>query len=249
MTPKEKALERVRKLIALAEDSAATEGEIENAMKFAQKLMSEHDIEFADVELSPDDITEIEQEFSPANGERKYWLQDLLNIISESQNCTVVKFQKANPERTKLIEYFRIFGTKTEVKISQEMYIKMIPIIRNLVSSFYKEKCNRDLKHQAEFRLPLTIPNKGKFFNDYIDGFLHGLRSKCLVNKKQLIKEDESGKYGLIVVKKDALVQSYVTSNYKIKMGSANKKRNGVDAETFIKGFQDGKTEHSNKIA
>lgn len=248
MTPKEKALERVRKLIALSEDTAASQGEIENALKFAQKLMAEYEIEFADIDLAPEDITEIEQDFFPANNERKYWLQDLLNVITESQNCSIVLFKKRG-SNGKEIEYFRIFGTKNEVKISQEMYLKMIPIIRNLVSAAYKKRCNEDLAYQMKMKLPLDVQNKGKFFNDYIDGFLKGLRLKCIVNKKEIIKTDESGKYGLIVVKKEELTEKYINSNYSIKTGRANKKRNEVDMDTFIKGFKDGKTEHSNKIA
>lgn len=42
--------DRIRKLLNLAENDAATEGEIENAMRFAQRLMAEHCLTEADVQ-------------------------------------------------------------------------------------------------------------------------------------------------------------------------------------------------------
>lgn len=41
---KERVIERIRKLLTLAGDTSATQGEIENAMRFAQRLMAEHEI-------------------------------------------------------------------------------------------------------------------------------------------------------------------------------------------------------------
>lgn len=63
---------RIRKLLKLAEDGSATDGEIENAMAFASKLMDEHHVRREDVEAS-DDATvmpEMDQTAAPAHGSK-----------------------------------------------------------------------------------------------------------------------------------------------------------------------------------
>jgi hypothetical protein len=46
--------DRIRKLLNLAENDGASEGEIENAMRFAQRLMAEHHLDEADIDRNPD---------------------------------------------------------------------------------------------------------------------------------------------------------------------------------------------------
>lgn len=47
---RERVVERVRKCFKLGNDAAATRGEIENALKFAEQLMAEYEIEMHEVE-------------------------------------------------------------------------------------------------------------------------------------------------------------------------------------------------------
>lgn len=260
MTAREKTLEKIRKLLTLAEDPGAAEGEIENAMNAAQKLMSQHDIDLEDVELSPEDLTEDDEIlFSPKQGEMKNWTWTLMDIIADSQNCQVVRNKKIiHDENGRILfdkksnivyEYkFRIFGTKMEVKLVKEIYLRTIPIIRKLANKRYQEKSKNDVDFQLEFGLPLKAPNKGKFFNDYIEGFLQGLRKKLSENKKQIIKDDESGKYGLILVRKSDLIKKQIeTSIPRVKAVKTTRERD-IDYETFIQGKRDGETEHEKRI-
>ena len=78
-----KALEKIRKMLALANDAGAQEGEIENALKFAQKLMAKFSIDEDEVNLSSDDISSdlIKNEYLKT--EQKYWQGTLLNIIAK----------------------------------------------------------------------------------------------------------------------------------------------------------------------
>ncbi len=49
-TDNEKVLDKVRKLLALANNEAASEGERDNAMRMAHKLLTMHQLEMADVD-------------------------------------------------------------------------------------------------------------------------------------------------------------------------------------------------------
>lgn len=256
MNEKEKALERIRKMLTLAEDPAASEGEVENALKMAQSLMAKYDIEYSDVDLSPEDITMIEQEYNPKNNERKYWLWDLLCVIGSSYNCEVLKSRRivniegaVFPQKTWYRqEYFKIFGTKEDVKLIKEIFSRVVPIIRNLAVKRFKEKSNEMVNLQLALGLPINTPNKGKFFNDYIDGFIHGLDLKLAKQKQQLVKEDSSGKYGLILVKKGDLVERFMKeTNPKIKSAKSTKVRD-INYQTYLQGKKDGETEHEKQI-
>lgn len=57
----DRAKETVRKLLAVANDSAASEAEIENAMKHAARLIDQHQIDRAELEAKTDGTAQAEQ--------------------------------------------------------------------------------------------------------------------------------------------------------------------------------------------
>jgi hypothetical protein len=246
MDQKEKALDKIRKLLALADNNAASEGEIENALKAAQNLMSKFDLDMSDVEVCEADLGWEDQDYNPKNNERKYWLWDLLEVIAKSQNCRSIK--KKRVVNDKLQEYFRVFGTKMEVKVTTEIFKITVPIIRNISNKRYREKSNNVVDMQLAYGLPINPPNKGKFFNDYVDGFLYGLHLKLEENKEKNIQEDETGKYGLIIVKKTDLIKDFVQENTKNLKDVKTSRERDVDVHVWLKGVQDGKTEHEKML-
>lgn len=259
MTPKEKALDKIRKLLTLAEDPAASEGEIENALKAAQTLMAKYELEADEIDLSPEDLIEDKEfDFVSKQGELKNWTWDLFHIICKSQNCELLVSKRiVLDEKNKIIwiknkikyqDYFRIFGTKTEVSLSKEIYLKTVIIIRNIANKRYRKYANDKVTEQLFYGLPLNLPNKSKYINDYIPGFLQGLDLKLRNNKKQILIEDTSGKYGLILVKKTDLIKSFLNEKVKkidkVKTG----KEREIDFIVFNQGVKDGQAEHSSLI-
>jgi hypothetical protein len=247
MDKKEQILEKVRKLLALAEDPAAHEGEIENALKAAQNLMSKYDLDMDEVLVSPSDISYEEQEYNYKRGERVLWTWDLLEIIARSQNCKTIKRFKIGKDK-ELETYFEVFGTKLEVKISKQIYAITVPIVRNLAKKRHREKSNKVIDEQIVLGLPINPPNAGKFFNDYVDGFMSGLQDKLNTNKQSNILEDKTGKYGLIVIRKDELVKSYIDFKYPKVKTAKEKAGREIDFETWLLGQQDGKANHNNLL-
>ena len=49
---KSNIIEKVRKLMNLCNDSSATQGEIENALMFAQRLMIKHNIDMVNIGIN-----------------------------------------------------------------------------------------------------------------------------------------------------------------------------------------------------
>lgn len=66
-----KILDKIRKLMTLAKDDAASEGEIENAMKMAKTLMMKHNISEKSIDIDID-ISDINEHIIEA-GHGKYY--------------------------------------------------------------------------------------------------------------------------------------------------------------------------------
>jgi hypothetical protein len=254
---REKALGKIRKMMALANDPSASEGEVENALKFSQKLMAEFNIENDEVELSQDDIDIIETPNSYTNLERKYWFWDLLSVIAESNDCSVLQSQKVkdfkdvnrkDTGKEKFYDvYYKIIGTRNDRVLTKELFEMSVPIIRNLADRRFKEL---QLKHKENPLMAILepLPTKRFFVASYIDGFVRGLDFKLKQNKHEIKKEDETGKFGLMIVKKDALVQGFINNMGKKIKEAKTTTATGFDQNAFRMGIEDGKENTSKKL-
>ncbi len=72
----EKVIQKLKKLLALAEDNGATESEAETAMRLAQELLVKHNLSMEDLQGSENDtniIESIEDESSPSQWKHMIW--------------------------------------------------------------------------------------------------------------------------------------------------------------------------------
>lgn len=252
---REKALEKVRKILSLANDESASEGEIENALKFAQKIMADFNIEQDEVDLSPDDIDiELVDNDQIPNGERKYWFWDLLDVIGSAMNCRIIRankldefFDKEGYKRYRTKKYYKIIGTREDRILVKEMFEFTVPLIRNLYQIRYKEMIEKQLNQEGDY-LFITPPTKKFFIASYIEGFIQGLGQKLLQQKQEIIKSDYTGKFELIVVKKDDLIQDYIDRTVKNLKKASSTSARSVDGQAFRMGIEDGKDDGQKKI-
>lgn len=77
----ERLLERIKKMFTLANDPGAAEGEAENAMRMANKLLEKHNLNIADLHTS--DAVTIKFE----DGVRNVWVKHLYNCIAPVYSC------------------------------------------------------------------------------------------------------------------------------------------------------------------
>lgn len=225
-----KILEKIRNLLAKTVDNGATESEMEEALKIAQRLMIKYNIDQSDIIMSVNDISETLIKNAFKHGEAKFWIWELLRIIGDGYNCTILRKGYTN-------NYFwKIVGFDQDRKMVVNMYETCLPIIRNLIKKRYEESGK--------------YTSKGIFTRSYIDGFLQGLNMKLQRDKEEYLKFEDKSKYDLIVIKKDDLINDWIdrSQNGKpLKQASSNPREREVDENALYKGFQDGREENLNQ--
>lgn len=85
----EKILSRVRKMLALANDSAATEGERDNALRMAHNLLTKHNLDMEDVSQAARDADDPRGVYS-MDGWGIPWCRSIRNIIAKLFMCKYV---------------------------------------------------------------------------------------------------------------------------------------------------------------
>jgi hypothetical protein len=85
MTPREKALEKIAKLRALAADDGATEGEVANAIDHIRILMEDYDLTEEDV-----DVAGLRIEGVDLGRSRRQLVDNLVQMIAMTCGCTAV---------------------------------------------------------------------------------------------------------------------------------------------------------------
>lgn len=243
---REKALEKIRKMYALANDAGASEGEIENALKFAQSLMAKFNIEEGEVDLSPDDIDIEVQDNDRLQCERKYWSWDLLLVIGRANDCDVLKSKRLD-KNLNWVDYYKIIGTKADRLLTRELFNLTVPLIRSLYAKRYLER-KRYLKENPMEAFLDPLPVRHFFVASYIVGFIKGLDLKLKQNKIVIEAEDKTGKYGLMVITKDALIKDFIDGNIKLGKPANSTSSNQLDATAYELGEEDGKDNYNKKL-
>lgn len=216
---KSAAIEKVRKLMEFSTENGATEGEIENALKLAQRLMMKFSLEQGDIGMTELDVAETEVTSTWKDGmEAKSFEQHLLGVLASPNNCTIIKTTSGK------IHYYRIIGFQQDREAVFMAYNSVLVQIRNLVKTRYKESD----KSLSLFR----------FTTSYQMGFLQGLKAKLKSDREEYLKLEDKAAYGLIIVKKDALVSNYIKDNMNVR--TSNSKGITVDGATYQKGKADG---------
>lgn len=213
-------IEKVRKLLSLSQDGSATQGEIENALMFAQRLMIKHNIDQGEVYMSELDVEELRIEDECKNGESKTMYFSLLDVIAKANNCRCLRSGYTGHY------FYRIIGFYEDRVIAFETFNKVLPILRNLTKSRYL-KSDRSI-------------GRSTFMKSYQSGFISGLKNKLDADKKEFLKlEDDDKAYQLIVVKKDDLIKNWMTEKF-TKIKTAKTGGSNLDGGAFRLGRQDG---------
>lgn len=247
MNKENKILEKIRKLFQITIENGSTEGEVENALKMAQQLMMRHNIDENEIILSPldIDITYVENQYK--SNEPKYWFWDLLITIGKCYSCEVTKITKQNKA------VYKIIGMNTDREIVKEIFDKILPILRNLNNIRYKEYVAKKMNelgiqkrdYPAAFLVKHKhIISKQVFTGSYIKGFLLGLSSRLKKDAEDFLKLDsDKEKWGLIVIKKDDLINDYLKElNPKtVKMRG----QKDFNIEAYLLGTEDGLEENT----
>lgn len=229
----EQVKDTVRKLLNLAKNDAAYEGEIENAVKFAQKLMAQHNLSEKDL-IEKSVSREMAKAYAWGNGRKLVtWEINLGGFVRDLVGTVVAAIdKKVMPRRSELgtIQYnedgeavegqsIMFFGVPEEVFMCKSLYENLALTIATMAR----------MKHGTALR------KEGK---EYSDGFIYGLYDKLQKAKdteKALVQQTNA----LVVRKLDMVKMEY---NKKYGQGKPTNLQNRIKRTGA---FDDGRVDGS----
>lgn len=272
-TVDKKTLEKIRKLLAKAKDSASSEAEVEIFMKKARELMMKNQLEEGDIDIHPADInkdTVFSELWKAFKYKHKNFEWELIDTISGFYNCKLFKkdvydFGAKDYKKTRRTR-FSIIGRQDDRKIVAEMYDVLSVKFLTLSDIRYKEyqvSKRKELLSQLESAGLSTkgistkylegqklMTRKGTWVASYLSGCINGISSALRDQQKDTLKlENDKKSWGLIVSKIDALIDARVPELIG-KVKTTNSISNGAnfDSRAYQEGVKDGKTNPNTKM-
>lgn len=158
-------LNKVRKMMNLAHGEGASEGEIENALRMARKLMTEYGITEEQLNVNVENTTEITDEIGAQRCGFQQWEQSLAGVIGNI--CDVGTYRKRRPSMMDICFY----GFKHDVAVAREVYATMLVSVKLLA----RMRCGKGWTSSHR---------------SYADGFVAGLQAKAYDMKRQATQEN-----------------------------------------------------------
>lgn len=216
---KESVLRKIRKALALAHDHSNAE-ESQSAMLLAQRLMAKHNVAASDItDVSKKDVTKRVGRSYSQSQRIAWWQVQLGSIVAENFRCYLYRSGG----------HVVFLGLEEDVPIASDVFEFASSAIRHASSQYL-------LKNRAKRTRQDAIARK----NEYIHGFLDGLREKF---KEQV----ESESMALVLVKDGLVVQAYEEMEF--KSGRRWNITRSFDDEARLRGYMDGKTLEKPKAA
>lgn len=176
----------IRKLLNLANNAAATDGEVNNAIKFAQRLLTAHHL--SEDEIHSEEPPKMGKGMVYASGARAdAWEQTLASFTSKfigsvgvynagkqtlKNSAGFVQTDPKTGEPKKRVQFI-FYGLDDETQLAQDIYNSLSQTITTMSL----------LKYGSPFRLA------GR---DYANGFVSGLFTKVKDEKEKLMQESSS---------------------------------------------------------
>lgn len=266
-----KYLDKIRKLLVKAKDSACSENEVEIFMAKAQELMLRYNLEVGDIELHPSDINK-DIVFYKLRKIFKYkhenfeW--ELIDSIAQFYNCKIFRgyhydFDSEDWKKSKKIR-LSIVGTNDNRTIVKEMYETLVHKFLTLSEIRWKEWSQETKKGFIRELEMAGLDTKGMdikylesigrmdikrtWVSSYLIGCIKGLKNK-LQKEQELALALLANKntWGLIVIKHDELIKVQIPKLMgKVNYGKISNKSN-FNSDVYNEGIEDGGSNQNNK--
>ena len=219
---KEKIIDRIRKLLALA--TSSNENEAQSAMLMAQKLMAQHNIEMSQVEDAPVDHEVVEEE-ADKKRHRTKWKRKLADVVAHNFKCDI--FFRGNGS------YATIFvGKKESIEICKSVYNAAVLFIDKEFSKYWNEE-GKWLSGFDGTRIERALSDSIVMKDSYARGFIHRLQERF---EEQNVKAEQEG-WGLVLVKDADVVahmEAKVFSGKGVSVGASS-----IDSKSLQQGYRD----------
>lgn len=203
-------IQKIKKALALAHGNSNAE-EAHTAILLVQRLMVKHNLSMSDIPLDKQKEKKTGRGYMNM-GRVEWWQRRLSVIVADNFRCHSF-YNSGN--------YVGFIGLEEDAKIAIEIFRFASEAIK-----FHSAKYLRENKERRSRKYAIAIKN------DYIKGFLNGLKDK--------FKEQVESESLAIVLVKDAIVVRAV-EDMKLKKGSPIRNTTANDGEALRQGYRDGK--------
>jgi hypothetical protein len=235
----DKIKNRIRKLLAVAGDSGATEGEINNAVRFAQQMMDAHHLTEADLATSPEEQWEgvenarCDQAFSIVGGRLHRWEGDLAMFVQKfvgGIKCYVTTSPR--PIGGKFKRAVGFAGLAEDAVMAKELYDEMRMTIIAMAKLSYKS---------------VFMGDGGM----YCEGFVAGLQMRFTEERRKANLEAQSSSREMVLIdRRNDLIkrklsrtnQFLASQGMRLRSGSRRSGANGSHS-AYSQGVADGKSQ------
>lgn len=222
MSTTEKLIDKVKKLLALANDAGASLSEAEAALKKANKMLLQHNLTFEDVE-----IHKIQSDIIQTNaaditfgdiGEEGQWESALLNVLCEYNLCHCIKYRTAKVRGGSL----SIIGKKQNVEIVKFLFETARHMFRDLSKQAYNDHRKHVLHQNRPQGLSESQCLKMKlmgyrmpWIRSYLKGCVIGLRHKLQDERDRLMSNEvanATNKYQLMCTNTIVAIDNFIAN-------------------------------------
>lgn len=203
-----KTLETIQKLMNLAADKAATQGEIENATRKVQEILFKYNLSMEDVDahVKPEEIPVGEEvvDFSAVwKKSDGHWISSLYATVAKYNMCSVI----LRPHREgfkKVLKSIWLIGKPYNVQIVHYLCVQLVPQIR---------RAEKDA-----FQHYVGYEKRGMFRRGFLLGCVQGIKKQLYDQEKALREADQ--KTDAMVLVNDQAVELFVENKFpKLKDG------------------------------
>ncbi len=202
-----KILETIQKLLALAADKAATQGEIENATRKVQEILFKYNLSMTDVDahVRPEEGQVENEVINFAESWKKSeggWISSLYNIIAKYNMCSVIlnptREQTFDGRSKRIVKSLWLIGKSHNVQIVHYLCIQLIPQIRRA--------------GEVAWRGYVGYEKRGMFRRGFLTGCVGGIGSQLSEQERALREANQ--KVDAMVITNDEAVKNFIASEF-----------------------------------
>lgn len=182
----QKIRERIVKMLNLAKDGGASEGEVENATRMARQLMNEYNIDESELIAAETGTVQVGDHLGMKKVTFEGW-ESSLSVVCKFV-CDVTPYKQT----VKAGQEIRFIGLPTDVAIARDLFSSLLITVKTMAKQ--RNGAGWTRAHQS-----------------YALGFVDSL-----VRKAKAEKQASTMQANAIILRKDVLIDKYIAENLKL---------------------------------
>ena len=233
-----RVMEKIRKLLNMAERAEGNENEAANAARMAENMLRKYNLSMSDItpEEAKSNVTESAwTDMKWTAGKAPTWVASLIIAVAEAHDCFIVwrRAKTTDSWVAKPQSNLTFVGTEMDAAVAKEVFVYLYRTVNRLTDEWAKDAY-------------IPAGKARTYKNSYRSGMAHRLNERLKEMTAEKDKEfEEAAKTGtsLVVVKKDAIAD-YLghATEYSTKKSSAR-----VAGDAYSSGYTKGGSVSMNK--